>query len=277
MDERATTDGIDSTDVRQLLEFAVQITEAAAPIALRYFRAPLEVQNKRSGNGFDPVTQADREVETFFRREIGQRFPEHGILGEEHGETPGSSRFRWIIDPIDGTRAFISGATAWGTLLAVAHDDTPIVGVVHVPYLHETFYGSRDGAWMKHGGQLRRLATRPTARLADAILYCTHPESFTDPADRAGFERVAKRSRMLRYGGDCYSYCLLALGQIDLVIEGSLQPYDIIPLMPIIEAAGGVVTDVRGGSAKHGGVIVAAGNAALHEQALALMRDGHRS
>ena len=277
MDERSAADRIDSIEVRQLLEFAVQIAEAAAPIALRYFRAPLEVQNKLSGSGFDPVTRADREVETFLRQEIEQRFPAHGIFGEEHGETPGSSPFRWIIDPIDGTRAFISGATAWGTLLGLAHDDTPIVGVVHVPYLHETFYGSRGGAWMKHNGQLRRLATRPTARLADAILYCTHPESFTHPMDWAGFERVAKSSRMLRYGGDCYSYCLLALGQIDLVIEGSLQPYDIIPLMPIIEAAGGVVTDVRGSSAKHGGVIVAAGNAALHAQALALMRDGYSS
>ena len=277
MDERRTTDGIDSTDVRELIEFAVQIAEAAAPIALRYFRAPLEVQNKLSGGGFDPVTRADREVETFFRQEIARRFPAHGIVGEEHGETPGSSPFRWIIDPIDGTRAFISGATAWGTLLGLAHNDTPIAGVVHVPYLHETFYGSRDGAWMKHDGQLRRLATRPTARLADAILYCTHPDSFTHPVDRIGFERVAKRSRMLRYGGDCYSYCLLALGQIDLVIEGSLQPYDIIPLMPIIEAAGGIVTDARGGSAKHGGVIVAAANAALHTQALTLMREEHRA
>ncbi len=277
MAESRTADGIDSIDLRRLLAFAVQIAEAAAPIALRYFRAPLEVQNKLSGNGFDPVTQADREVETFFRHEIEQRFPEHGIVGEEHGETPGSSPFRWIIDPIDGTRAFISGATAWGMLLGLAHDDTPVAGVVHIPYLHETFYGSRDGAWMKHSGQLRRLATRATTRLADAILYCTHPDSFTHPVDRLGFERVAKRSRMLRYGGDCYSYCMLALGQIDLVIEGSLQPYDIIPLMPIIEAAGGVVTDARGGSAKHGGVIVAAGTAALHEQALALMRDGHSS
>lgn len=277
MDERRAIDGIDSTDLRQLLDFAVQIAEAAAPIALRYFRAPLDVQNKRVGSGFDPVTQADREVETFFRREIEQRFPEHGIIGEEHGETPGSGRFRWIIDPIDGTRAFISGATAWGTLLGLVHDDTPVAGVVHVPYLHETFYGSRDGAWMKHSGELRRLETRATTRLADAILYCTHPDSFTHPADRLGFERVAKSCRMLRYGGDCYSYCMLALGQIDLVIEGSLQPYDIIPLMPIIEAAGGVITDALGGSAEHGGVIVAAGNAALHAQALALMRDGQSS
>jgi len=263
---------VSDAELRQLLTFAIAIAEDAAPIALRYFRAPLDVLNKEAGSGFDPVTRADQEIEAFLRQEIIRRFPEHGIIGEEHGHTQGRSELCWIIDPIDGTRSFISGSPAWGTLLGLMHEDTPIAGVVHVPYLRETFYGSRAGAWMKHDDELRSLHTRPTQRLAEAVLYCTHPASIPAGAERAGFERVAAASRMLRYGGDCYSFCMLAFGQVDLVIDGSLQPYDIIPLMPIIEAAGGVVTDAAGKSAQRGGVIIAAANAALHAQALALMQ-----
>ena len=259
--------------VNELLAFAVAIAEAAGPLALRYFRTPLDVQDKGSGGGFDPVTRADHEIETFLRAEIGRRFPTHGVIGEEQGSTHGAGADApcWIIDPIDGTRSFISGSPLWGTLLGLLHGDTPIVGVAHVPYLRETFYGSGEGAWLKRDGEVRGMRTRATARLADTILYCTHPAGITGAAERAGFERVAARTRMLRYGGDCYAFCLLALGQVDLVIDGSLQPYDIIPLMPIIEAAGGVVTDAAGGSAQRGGVIVAAANAALHAQVLALM------
>ena len=259
-------------DVKTLLAFGISICEAAAEIALRYFRLPLPVRNKLEGGGFDPVTQADHEVEEFLRQEIAHRFPDHGVIGEEYGQTHGESPWQWIIDPIDGTRAFISGATAWGTLLGLMYNGSPIAGVVHVPYLHETFYGSSAGAWMKHGEERRMMEVRPTNRLEDAVLYCTHPATFTTEEDREGFDRVARRSRMLRYGGDCYSYCMLALGQIDLIIEGSLQPYDIIPIIPIIEAAGGVVTDVSGASARHGGVIIAAATRELHNEALERMR-----
>lgn len=277
MDERRARSApqsqlVGATELSELLAFAVAITEAAGPIALRYFRAPLDVHDKGAGAGFDPVTRADHEIEAFLRAEIGSRFPEHGIIGEEQGHTHGAGALCWIIDPIDGTRSFISGSPAWGTLLGLLHGDTPIVGVAYVPYLRETFFGSGDGAWLKHDGEVHRMQTRATARVADAILYCTQPAAITGAADRAGFERVAAAARMLRYGGDCYSFCMLALGQVDLVIDGSLQPYDIVPLMPIIEAAGGMVTDARGGSAQGGGVIVAAANAALHAQALALMK-----
>lgn len=258
-------------DVPALLAFAVEIAEAAAPIALRWFRVPLDVENKQAG-GFDPVTRADREVEAFLRGEIGRRFPGHGVFGEEHGRTPGTEAVEWVIDPIDGTRAFISGATAWGTLIGVLHEGRPVAGVVHVPYLGETFFGSAAGAWMRRGNERRALRTRSTAALGDAILYCTAPETFTDAADRRAFGRVAGRCRMVRYGGDCYSYCLLALGQIDLIVEGSLQPYDILPIMPILAAAGAVVSDAGGGTAAQGGVIVTAASAALHREALALMQ-----
>jgi myo-inositol-1(or 4)-monophosphatase len=256
-----------------LLEFAVEIAEAAGPIALRYFRAPLEVQNKLATGGFDPVTRADREVETFIREAIGRRFPAHGIIGEEHGQAAGSDAWEWIIDPIDGTRSYISGSVAWGTLIGIVHDQRPVAGVVHVPFTRETFAGSAAGAWLRRDGERTALRTRPTNALAEAIICCTHPATFADSRDWQAFRRVADRCRMLRYGGDCYSYCLLALGQVDLIIEGSMQPYDIVPIMPMITAAGGVVTDARGATAQHGGVIVAAGNAALHEQALALLQD----
>jgi len=259
-------------ELQSMLSFGVSICEQAAEIALRYFRLPLSIRNKLEGGGFDPVTQADQEVEQFLRNELGHRYPDHGIIGEEYGKTEGPSAWQWIIDPIDGTRAFISGATAWGTLLGLMREGEPVAGVVHVPYLHETFYGSASGAWMKHGEERRMMETRPVERIEQAVLYCTHPATFTNDEDRAGFERVAARAQMVRYGGDCYSYCMLALGQLDLIIEGSLQPYDIIPIMPIVAAAGGVVTDAAGGTAKHGGVIVAAANRELHRQALELMR-----
>lgn len=263
----------DTTELTALLDFAVELAEAAGPIALRYFRAPLEVQNKLADGGFDPVTRADREVEAFIRDGIARRFPKHGIIGEEHGRTAGTDAWEWIIDPIDGTRSFISGSPAWGTLIGLMRDQRPLAGVVHAPYLRETYAGSPAGAWMQRDGQRAALRTRPATTLAEAILYCTHPATFTDDKDRRAFRRVADRCRMLRYGGDCYSYCMLALGQVDLIIEGSLQPYDIIPIMPIVAAAGGVISNARGDTAQHGGVIVTAANAALHAQALALMQE----
>jgi myo-inositol-1(or 4)-monophosphatase len=259
--------------VQAQLEAAVAIAEAAGPIALRYFRRPLAVHDKAAGSRrFDPVTQADRRIEAFMRAELARRFPGDGVLGEEAGEQRGVGPRRWVLDPIDGTRAFITGMPAWGILLGLAEGERCLLGVMHQPFLRETFVGSAAGAWLRHAGTRRRLRARGAARLADAVLYCTHPENFGSRADRQAFARVAAACRMTRYGGDCYAYCLLALGQIDLIIEGNLQPYDIIPLIPIIEAAGGVVTDARGGPAHHGGLIVTAANSRLHAQALARMQ-----
>lgn len=258
----------DGRTIRDYLEAAVSIAQAAGPITLRYFRRPLDVDDKSKGVAFDPVTRADREVEASIRDELSRLFPEHGILGEEQAERESSSPYRWFIDPIDGTRAFISGVPAWGILLGLTIDDACSVGVMHQPYLEETFLGSTEGAWLRKAGKEQGLRTRLTDRLSSSILYCTHPSMFKSDANRAGFERVAARTRMTRFGGDCYSYCLLALGMIDLVIEGELKPYDIIPLIPIIEGAGGVVTTWRGGPANDGGLVVAAANPELHAQAL---------
>lgn len=258
-------------DVAEAMQFAEEVVHEAGAIALRYFRRPLAVNNKRHDGRFDPVTVADREIESHIRARIGARYPGHGIVGEEHGERESASRVSWIIDPIDGTRAFISGVPAWGILLGLREDARCIAGLVHQPYLEETFVGSPPKAWLSRRGDRRPLGTRADSRLADAILYCTHPSMFEHAADLDAFQRVAAACRLMRYGGDCYSYCLLALGCVDLVIEGGLQAYDIQPLIPIIEAAGGVVSGARGESAESGGFVVAAANRELHREVLELL------
>ncbi len=255
-------------EVDKQIDAAVTIVEAAGPIALRYFRSGVEVADKSAGAAFDPVTRADREVEASIRSELARSFPDHGILGEEEGVLRSDSPLRWVIDPIDGTRAFISGFPAWGMLLGLTSASECLAGTMHQPYLQETFVGTREGAQLRRAGERRALHTSRVSDLSSAILYCTHPSMFVAQAHRQGFERVAAASRMMRYGGDCYSYALLAMGQIDLVIEGSLEPYDIIPLIPIVEGAGGVVTDGQGGSALGGGIVVAAANPELHARAL---------
>jgi len=257
-------------ELQRHLDAAVALAEQAGPIAAGYFRQRIDVVDKSRGVYFDPVTAADREVERFLRTEIATRFPGYGILGEEEGHTETDAARCWVIDPIDGTRAFITGMPAWGILLGLTEDGAPRAGVMHQPYIGETFYGAPGiGARLRHRGTEVSLATRTGVALADAALYCTHPDMFFADGERAAFDRVARACRMTRFGGDCYSYCLLALGQADLVVESSMQPYDIVPLIPIIEAAGGIVTDGRGGSAAQGGFVVAAGSAALHAQALA--------
>ncbi len=258
-------------EIEQRLAFARTVVEDAGEIALRYFRQPIEVENKLAGEQFDPVTRADREVEARIRHQLGGAYPDDSIIGEEEGTSTGSSEVAWVIDPIDGTRAFISGVPAWGTLVGLMDGTRCVGGLMHQPYIGETFIGSAAGAMLHHRGEHVALKTRAGAQLSDAILYCTHPVHFGSQADLDSFYRVAEACRLYRFGGDCYSYCLLAQGQIDLVIEGGLQPYDIIPLIPLIEAAGGVVTDWDGKPALNGGNIIAAANPALHIEALELL------
>jgi myo-inositol-1(or 4)-monophosphatase len=178
---------------------------------------------------------------------------------------------KWVIDPIDGTRAFMSGMPAWGTLLGLTNNGSATIGVVHQPYLEETFYGDRERAWLKRRGTTARIHARDTQAVADAVLYSTHPNLFTVAADRQAFDALAGQVRMMRFGGDCYSYCLLALGQLDLVVEAGLKPHDIVPLIPVIEGAGGIVTDWEGGDPHQGGRILAAAGAVLHRQVRTLL------
>jgi myo-inositol-1(or 4)-monophosphatase len=176
-----------------------------------------------------------------------------------------------VIDPIDGTKAFISGFPTWGILLGLQQGERALAGLMYQPVTGELFYGSAAGGLLRQSGKTTELKTRATERLEDAILYCTHESMFADEANLAAFRRIAAKARLQRFGGDCYAYCMLALGQVDLVVEDTLQPYDIVPLIPIIEAAGGVVTDARGKSPLAGGFVVAAASRQLHEETMSLL------
>ncbi len=259
---------MESSDAKQYIEFAVETVEAAGPIALKYFRSGTAVADKRSGGFFDPVTAADREIETFLRDAIAARFPGHGVVGEEHGTKVGREPLCWVIDPIDGTRAFISGMPAWGLMLGLVEHGEPQLGVVHQPFIGETFYGDGAGAWLRAAGRVVAMRTRATQRLGDAVLYCTHPSMFADD-ELTAFERVAAGCRMARFGGDCYAYCLLALGEVDVVVESGLQPYDILPLIPVLEGAGAVVSDWQGQPPLEGGRVAVAATPELHAEVLA--------
>jgi len=253
------------------LEFAHVLADISGEAILPHFRKPLAVKNKAVRSGFDPVTAADRAAERAVRKAVVQRFPSHGVVGEEYGAIAGEGRYSWVVDPIDGTRAFITGSPLWGTLIGLLDGGVPALGLMSQPFTGERFWSQgRQAFWRRADGKARRIRTRACARLADAILTATHPDMFAAPADAARFEALRSRVRMTRYGGDCYAYCLLAAGCIDLIVEAGLQTYDIAPLVPIIEAAGGVVTTWEGGSALNGGRIVAAGDRRVHAEALAI-------
>ena len=267
MDDRAIT---------EYTAFACHLAELAGRTILPHFRARLEVENKKAGRGYDPVTIADRAAEQTIRDEIQRVYPGHGILGEEHGFAAGTDGLTWIIDPIDGTRAFIIGQLHWGVLIALNDGARPLIGVMHQPYTGETFVGSRLGAELRRAGSSNSLKVRTCRRLEEAIVCATDPAMFKGPGERDAFRGVASKARMRRYGGDCYSFCLVAAGFIDLVIESGLQPYDIQPVIPIIEAAGGIVTNWSGRSAYDGGQIIAAGDRELHKTALAILAPAAR-
>ena len=255
------------------LEFAYRTALAAGDAILPHFREIIAVEDKRNFMGYDPVTVADREAEAVIRAAIGRAWPDHGIHGEEHGRETGTAPYTWVVDPIDGTKSFILGQLHWGVLIAL-HDGTkPVVGVVHQPFVGETFLGAtgRASQW-RRGDQQRTLRTRPCARIEDAIVVTTDPRQFRTPEEEAALRAVADPARFLRYGGDCYCYTQLAMGFVDVVIENGLQPYDVQALMPIIAGAGGVVTSWTGGPCDQGGPVLACGDPALHEQLLRRLR-----
>jgi myo-inositol-1(or 4)-monophosphatase len=229
----------------------------------------MAVENKEA-DGFDPVTQADRAAEAAIRELIMQRYPQHGIIGEEEDAVRPDAEYCWIIDPIDGTRSFICGLPSWGTLIGLQHKGKPVAGVMAQPFTGERFIGHEGVSHLVQGGKRTRLVTRKTARLADALMMTTTPFLF-DPGDIERYRAVEAACRLTRYGYDCYAYAMVAAGQIDLVVESNLKSYDIAPLIPVIEGAGGIVTTWDGGSARDGGRIIAAANATLHEEALRLL------
>jgi myo-inositol-1(or 4)-monophosphatase len=267
--------GVADPSFDDLLATAHRLADIAGPATLRHFRQAIAVENKAAaGARFDPVTLADREAERSMRDELARVWPDHDVLGEEHANVDRGSRWQWILDPIDGTRAFIMGLPLWGTLIGLRVDGQPLLGIVDQPYTGERFWTSEAASHMRGplGEQVMR--KRPCARLEDAILSCTHPSMFKGGAggEREAFEALSTRARMTRYGGDCYAYCMLAMGQTDLIVEAGLKPYDIAALVPIIERAGGIVTGWDGGPALESSRVVAAGDAKVHAEAVAVLK-----
>lgn len=248
-------------------DFVHRLATVSGEAILPFFRTSLGIEDKSRGGSFDPVTEADRAAERAMRRMIEENFPDHGIIGEEFGDVNVDSPYVWALDPIDGTKSFIAGLPAWGTLIGLLKEGDPVYGMMHQPFIKERFFG--DGAMARYQGPAgeRRLATRACGKLEEAVLYTTSPR-LMNSADRAAFSVVEEQVRLSRYGGDCYAYCMVAAGLIDLVIETELQDHDVIALVPIIEGAGGVVTSWEGGSPVKGGRVVAAGDRAVHAAAL---------
>ena len=256
--------------------FVDGLATASGQAILPFFRTALVAEDKSGGGAFDPVTEADKAAEVVMRRLIGATFPDHGIVGEEFGAEREDAELVWVLDPIDGTRAFVAGLPLWGTLIGLLRGGRAAYGLMHQPFIGERFFGDGGSAGYKGPHGERRLRTRACASLSDAVLSTTSPRLFGD-AEKTAFERVEAAVKLSRYGYDCYAYCMLAAGHIDLVVEAGLKPYDIVALIPIIEGAGGIVTTWTGGPAEEGGAIVAAGDPRLHEAALArLAADGRQ-
>src|ERR1700722_2931711 len=261
--------------------FAGRLAEVSSEVILPFFRSEIGADDKSDGGDFDPVTEADRAAEVVMRHLIREIFPDHGIIGEEYGAERSEADHVWVLDPIDGTKSFISGLPTWGTLIGLMKFGQPVYGMMSQPFTRERYFGdnlcsrrrwvtpsrgdSANGEWSS-----RVLRSRACASLTQASLMTTSPLLFNEQ-DRAAYRRLEKVARLVRYGGDCYAYCMLASGFVDVIVETNLKPYDIVALVPIITGAGGVVTNWEGGPAALGGRIVAVRDPRLHAAVLALL------
>lgn len=279
------------------LEFAHHLADLAGKTALPHFRTALDVTNKAenvsgvfvidpqdptdqrdvvppdtsAATGFDPVTMADKQCEKVMRQAISAAWPDHGILGEEYEAVAAQGPYCWILDPIDGTRSFVMGTPLWGTLIGLNENDTPYLGMMNQPFTGERFWSDEAASFYRGPDGARQLQTRKCSSLNDAILATTDPMLFTDSFEAERFATLRDTVKLTRYSADCYAYCLLAAGFVDIIIESGLHAYDIQPLIPIISRAGGQVTSWEGGDASTGGRILATGDKNLHEKALKLL------
>ena len=259
--------GLSADLVRRTL---LDAAELAAACTLPRFRSELQVDNKLS-HGFDPVTAADREAELAIRQLLGERFPDHAIIGEEWDDKAGTGPFAWIIDPIDGTRAFITGVPVWGTLVGLTVEGRAVAGLMAQPFTGEIYLGMPGFAGYFRGTDNAPLRTSGITDLAGARLTATSPDIFELTDTIPAWDRLRRAALTTRYGLDCYGYALLAAGHLDIVVEAGLKNVDICPLIPLIENAGGIVTTWDGGPADRGGNCVAAATPELHAAALAVL------
>jgi histidinol phosphatase-like enzyme (inositol monophosphatase family) len=262
--------GLSDHDISDIIATGHELADAARIATLAHFRQPgLDADSKETVR-FDPVTVADRLSEQRMREILARRRPQDAILGEEFGHKDGTSGLTWVLDPIDGTRGYLSGTPTWGVLISVRNAGGPIYGIIDQPYIGERFEGGFGRAEVNGPMGNSALKTRAPRSLSQAILFTTFPEVGTAEEGEA-FRRVAPKAKLVRYGTDCYAYALIAAGQIDLVIEAGLQAYDVQAPIAVIEAAGGIVTDWQGRPAHDGGRVLAAANKDIHAEALALL------
>jgi myo-inositol-1(or 4)-monophosphatase len=258
--------------------FVDRLAQVASEVILPFFRSSIGAEDKSRGGVFDPVTEADRGAEAAMRRLISQTFPAHGVIGEEYGADRPDAEYVWVLDPIDGTKSFISGLPTWGTLIGLMHRGRPVYGMMSQPFTRERYFGdgkrTRIRSLAISRGEnppsewtTRTLRTRGCGSLAEATLMTTNPLLIKDESDRAAYRAIEAGARLVRYGGDCYAYCALAAGFVDLIVETNLKPHDVVALVSIIEGAGGKITTWDGGEAAKGGRIIAAGDPGLHEVA----------
>jgi len=248
--------------IDELRTFACKLADAASVITLKFFRTPVDVSNKEEGYGFDPVTQADKGAEEVIRALIESHYPDHAIHGEEFGFKKTDSPFEWVLDPVDGTRAFISGLPTWGTLIALKYKGEPIIGVIDQPYIKERYLGWPGGASLND----KPICTRDCPDLSTATLSTTDANLFTAD-ERPAFDTLLEKVRLTRYGMDCYAYAILSSGFMDIIVESGLQPYDMMALIPVIRGAGGSATNWEGQAPGDCGRLLAVGDLRLKEAA----------
>jgi histidinol phosphatase-like enzyme (inositol monophosphatase family) len=250
--------------------FTKELAKASGEAILPFFRTSIGIENKAAKSPFDPVTEADRAGEAIMRAMIKRHFPAHGIIGEEYGAENALEEYVWVLDPIDGTKAFICGLPMWGTLIGLTHNGVPAYGMMNQPFTGEQWWGDVGSAHMSSSKGIKKLKTRRCASLEDAVLSTTSPLMFKGE-DKVLYKKLEDKAKLARFGADCYAYAMLAAGHIDIVIETGLDPYDIVPLIPIIQGAGGIVTTWEGEDARRGGRILACGDKRLHEILLGML------
>ncbi len=254
------------------IAFAHRLADASGAVIRPFFRQRIAVEAKeREGHKFDPVTEADRGAERAIRELIARERPHDAILGEEYGETPGTSGWRWVLDPVDGTRCFITGRHEWGSLIALEKDGAPVLGILDQPVLGERYIGVNGKSELRTQGTVTTLQSRQCADIGEAVLCATDPSAYMTQAQQAAFGRVKAQARLTRYHGDCYLFGVLALGFVDCIIEAGFKAWDVAALIPLVEGAGGIITAWDGGDCRDGATILACGDARVHAQAIRLL------